>query len=748
LEAFPSNLPVQVTSFVGRQEELANLVKNLAAHRLVTLTGVGGVGKTRLSLQVAAEVLPRFEDGVWFCELAMASDETLMFQTVADTVGARQREGMSVADSVVEYLRDRSVLVVLDNCEHLLTEAAWLASAFLQRCPNVTVLATSREGLGVPGEHLVAVPSLGVPTRSADTFSAVVSDAMQLFADRAEAVRPGFTLSSANVGPVAEICRRLDGMPLAIELAAARVSAMTPTEIAARLDERFRLLTGGRRGRVERHQTLRATVEWSYSLLTAIEQRVFDRLGVFVGGFDVTAAEAIVADDEVAGWDVVDAVSGLVEKSMVTAEPTEDGVTRYRLLETLRAFARERLDDASETDAWRRRHGGYYAEFCERAGPELVGSDRLAWVQRVEVELDNINAVLGWGLDAPDQADADIALRVVIALSNFGFGDYWRIGPWAEALLDRARTSTLPHRSVVVASAASSVANTQDDFDRGGQLAREALDMPGGADFAMTIALSYSVLGQVPYRRGRPQDALGILAEGHDALDAVHARPLLHGPLHGVSSLFHVVLGDLDAARSEAEAYLAIARATGDPNELVSALAFAGRAWFSADPTAALAAFEESIAVSPNRYMGAAITLALDGAAQLRAGLGDRPTALAHLRTSITFSHDVGGRVSLGISVERAIVTLARTGDDELAAICAGIIEKQTITAFRTLPQADRAADRVADRMDPHAYQAAFDRGASLGFREVAPTLLAELDRLLTEPTEPAERSVVGEHDG
>ena len=339
LDAFArNNLPRQATTFVGREAEIASLSELVCRSSLVTLTGVGGVGKTRLALQVAAELLPRFPDGVWFCELATASDEVLMFHAVADAVGARQREGMSMADSVVEYLRDREVLIVLDNCEHLLADAAWLASKLLQRCRGVRVLATSREGLGVAGEQLVALSSLSVPDASADADAITASEAIQLFVDRAVAARAGFTLGPANLASAAEICRRLDGMPLAIELAAARVTAMSPAEIATKLDDRFRLLTGGTRSRVQRHQTLRATVEWSYSLLDAKERSVFDRLGVFVGSFDAAAAETVVTDAETEGWDALQCLLSLVEKSMLLAEVTDEGTTRYRLLETLRGI--------------------------------------------------------------------------------------------------------------------------------------------------------------------------------------------------------------------------------------------------------------------------------------------------------------------------------------------------------------------------------------------------------------------------
>ena len=599
MDAFPrNNLPRQVTTFVGREAEIASLSELVCRLSLVTLTGAGGVGKTRLALQVAAELLPRFPDGVWFCELATASDGVLMFHAVADAVGARRRDGMSMADSIVEYLRDREVLVVLDNCEHLLADAAWLASNLLQRCPKVRVLATSRENLGVAGEQLVALSSLSVPDVSADADAITASEAIQLFVDRAVAVRAGFTLGPANLVSAAEICRRLDGLPLAIELAAARVTAMSPAEIATRLDDRFRLLTGGTRSRVERHQTLRAAVEWSYSLLDATERSVFDRLGVFVGSFDVAAAETVVTDAEIEGWDVLQCLGRLVEKSMVLAEDADEATTRYRLLETFRTFAREHLDAAGETEHWRRRYAQHYAEFCERAGPELGSADELVWERRVEAELDNIRAVLRWGSDATAQADADLALRIVIALTTLeGFTTTWSPASWADALTPRARSSSIAGRSGVIVAAAYSHM-LQDDLEDAERLAREALENPPGPGASRFIATSYQVLSSVGYRQRGPAEALELVAEGHRALDAADAPSTDHGPLYDNESQFCLSVGDLDGAQRIAGAYVKMARATGKPSRISIALSTEGRAWFSEDPDRALAAFDESIALA------------------------------------------------------------------------------------------------------------------------------------------------------
>ena len=583
------NLPRQVTTFVGREAEIASLSELVGGSSLVTLTGVGGVGKTRLAMQVAAELLPQFADGAWLCELAAAADGVLMAHTVADAIGARQRDGRSMADSVVEFLRDRELLLVFDNCEHLLGDAAELTSAILRQCPRVRVLATSREALDVMGEQVVRLGSLPIPPVVAELSVVTSSEAVRLFVDRATSARSGFTLGGANLDAVAEICRRLDGIPLAIELAAARVAAMTPADISAHLDERFRLLTGGRRSRVERHQTLRATLEWSYGLLDATERVVFDRLGVFVGSFDADAAEAVVGDDELEHWDVLDALTGLVRKSMIVADAADDGTTRYGMLETLRAFAREKLDLAGETDRWRRRHARYYAEFCERACPHLLGPDELVWVQRVDVEIDNVWAALRWGLDvAVEQEDADLALRVIIGLTippglGLGRAARWGLQVWAEDFLAAARSSTLPQRAQAIALVAGLGIDGLSDLDEPEALAWEAL-RNRASDAPQSISLSYYTLASERYREGRPRDALEILAEGHRVLDAAGAAGASHGALHGLSSVIHAATGDFDSASREADTYIDIARATGSGLMLQAALAYAGRAWLSADP--------------------------------------------------------------------------------------------------------------------------------------------------------------------
>ena len=465
LDLFRSNLVSNLSSFVGRQAELAGVLSALGEHRLVTLTGVGGVGKSRLAAQAAAELVTEFGDGVWLCELAAAGDPEELVQVMVAAVGARPQAEMSLESSVVEFLRPRSVLLVLDNCEHLLGPAGRLAEQVLAGCPGVRILATSREGLGVAGERMIAVGSLQLPQTS-DVLAVLGSDAGILFADRGASARPGFTIGETNVAAVAEICARLDGIPLAIELAAARLSAMSPAEIADHLDERFRLLTGSRRLAVDRHQTLRSTLDWSYALLGDTQRTVFDRLGVFVGTFDASASVAVAEDDAIGTWDILDALGDLVSKSLVVATEAPEGTTRYQFLETLRQYARGHLEEAGLTETLRRCHADYYARWSEAAGPALLGPDELRWTAALRAELDNLRAAIAWSLDRDDPDDRELALRIVAALSvqavtrrDAG------IASWATRALPYAEAAR-PELRVRVLGAAASDAALRLDYQR------------------------------------------------------------------------------------------------------------------------------------------------------------------------------------------------------------------------------------------------------------------------------------------
>ncbi len=392
LDAYPNNLPIQATSFVGREREIAEASRMLSAARLLTLTGSGGTGKTRLALQLAADVLPSFPDGVWLAELAPLASPDLVLQTVAAAYGLREIPGIPLLDLVTDYMRSKRLLLVLDNCEHLIEACAQLADHFLRTCPDVKLIASSREALGIAGEVSYRVPSLSLPDLADPTQASLAKcEAVQLFLERAAAVNPRFALTESNAPAIAQICRRLDGIPLALELAAARTRAFSGEQIASRLDDRFRLLTGGSRTALPRQQTLRALIDWSYDLLSEPERVLLLHLSVFVGGWTLEAAEAVCPD-----LDVLDLLAQLVNKSLVIADE-QGGQVRYRLLETVRQYARDRLFESGEMTAVRDRHLDYFLRLAEEAEPGLRGGAAFDWIERLEPDDDNFRAATEWG---------------------------------------------------------------------------------------------------------------------------------------------------------------------------------------------------------------------------------------------------------------------------------------------------------------------------------------------------------------
>jgi len=412
-----TNLQFQLTTFVGRERELCDVVNMLDSARLLTLVGPGGIGKTRLSVRVAEAKLERFEDGVWLVELASTADPALVPLAMASTLGVRQRSAQSLSDALVSELRLKHALLVLDNCEHVVDAAASLADRLLRACPRLQILATSRQSLGVAGEAIWRVPSLPLPEAAATmgTDEIAASDAVRLFVDRARAAMPAFQLDDRNAASVAEICRRLDGIPLAIELAAARVGVLGLEQILQRLDDRLRLLTGGSRTAASRQQTLRATLDWSCDLLSQAERLVLDRLSVFAGGWTLEAAETVAAGSGVESADVLGVLSQLVDKSLVDAD-TQREEARFRLLETIRQYAHERLVGSGHVEATQARHAEFFLEFAEIAVPHFGGPGEAQWFDRLEADHDNLRAALRWLLDG---RHIDASQRVGSALGWF-----------------------------------------------------------------------------------------------------------------------------------------------------------------------------------------------------------------------------------------------------------------------------------------------------------------------------------------
>ena len=727
LDAHPGNLPVQLTSFVGRDDDVHRIVAMVGEAPLVTLIGAGGVGKTRLALQVAAEVIARFADGAWFCELAPADDDESMAQVVAATLGCVQRPGLSMVASIVEYLKVRELLVVLDNCEHLLDEAGALAAAVLAACPRVRVLATSREAFEVDGERVVRVRSLHAPDPSATRAELLESAAVRLFEDRAADAGATGGWNEAQWSAVGEICRRVDGIPLAIELAAARVASMSPTDIAAHLDERFRLLTGKRRGRVERHQTLRATVEWSYQLLDADDRTVFDRLGIFAGTFDAPAASAVAGDDDLDTWRITESISSLVAKSMLIAEDGPDDTTRYAMLETLRQFARERLEETGDADRWRRHHAEHYATFAEIAGPGYKSPDELLWLARLRAELDNLRAAIGWALDRDDHADCDLALQIIVPLAYYSRLHTGTTG--LDALAAQATTAaehSLPELRSTVLALASYYEMNQGRPEHARALAQDAL-RDGVIATSPDAFMPHEALSYVEFLTGHYRRALEILAEAREALDAINS-PFGEAHLLISAAAFEALAGEIDQARADAERAVELARRLKNPSLLT--LALNSLAWVLQrdDPEAALRALEHSL---EGQVAGSTqSSLALAGG--LRARLGDPVGALPLLREALIAARDEGARPSVGAALDWSLSPLVKLGHPEPAATFVGALTGGPLSEVSGFPEVDAARARVLERIraalgddttDAHVAQ-----GAAMTYDEIIEYALHHLD--------------------
>jgi len=473
--AVPNNLPLQLTTLVGRSREKSEVARLLASSRLLTLMGAGGAGKTRLALAVASEVLAQFPDGVWFVELAPLADPALVTRAAAAVLGVADQGERALLPVMIDSLRTRRLLLILDNCEHLIAAASQFAEALLRSCPDVRLLATSREALGIPGETAWRVPSLSLP--DAQDGPAVDDlrryESILLFEARAQSSRQGFAVTLENAAAVAQICRRLDGIPLAIELAAARVNVLTPEQLAAKLDDRFRLLTGGSRSALPRQQTLRAAMDWSYDLLSEPERILLRRLSVFAGGWTLEAAEAVCSTDLIQPADVLDLLGRLVDKSLVLAD-AQGGEARYRLLETVRQYARDRLVESGDAAEARRRHRDWYLALVER-GVNQERADRgylgiaVEWLDRLEREHDNLRAALEWSAGEPDGAGTEIRLAGPL-WRLWHFRGYFAEGRrWLEHALSRSGDLPVSARWTAM-HGASLLAWRQSDYARAKEL--------------------------------------------------------------------------------------------------------------------------------------------------------------------------------------------------------------------------------------------------------------------------------------
>jgi predicted ATPase/class 3 adenylate cyclase len=629
LDALANNLPIQTTRFIGRQREVAAVRELVTFQRLLTLSGTGGAGKTRLALQVAADLVDTFKDGVWLVEMGPVADPALVPQAVATVLSVREEPGRSPLSTLVEFARSRHMLLLLDSCEHVVQACAELANRLLRAAPDLHLLVTSREVLGIDGETTWRVPSLSLPppppppppTEGLDQYEAV-----GLFLERATAASTNFRLTAQSAPAVLEICARLDGIPLAIELAAARVRMLSVEQIASRLDDRFRLLTGGSRANMPRQRTLRALVDWSYGLLQEPEKVLFRRLSVFAGGWTLEAAETICSGDGLEPYDVVDLLMQLVDKSLVIADE-QSGQERYRMLETIREYARERLAEAGEIDAVHGRHYDWFTGLAERSTPEGYDSQVLASVGK---EYDNLRAALRWAIDS---ADSNRALRLAGGLWSFWSvrGFYTEGRAWLSEVLALADSGSV-HSAVRARAlqAAGHLANCQGDYPAAAALLEESRAISQELGDQTALAASLHLLGNMLGGRGELERAVGLFSE---------ARQLNRSSGNRAAEILNMLqlaelafqAGDLAQSRALGEELLTASRGRGQQWGVARSLYVLGRvAAAEGDFSMAASLIQQGLGIQ--RELGDQQGQVRSLAALARVALGQGDQALARQR--------------------------------------------------------------------------------------------------------------------
>ena len=681
LDAIPNNLPVQLTHFIGRERPLAELTVLLERSRLVTLTGSGGAGKTRLGLQLGGELLERFAHGVWLVELAPISDEREIAQAVATALGVAVPPGRPVLEVLAARLCGEERLVIVDNCEHVVDAAADVVRTLLEASPRSRVIATTREPLRIPGEATYRVPSLAMadPDDEPSFAELARTEAVKLFVDRAMQVASTFTLHEGNAAVVADICRRLDGIPLAIELAAARASSLTPEQIADRLGDRFRLLTRGARVALPRQQTLRALIDWSHDLLDERERVLLRRLAVFAGGFTLEAAEAVCVGGELDAYDVVDVLTDLVEKSLVVHEPDRG---RYRLLETIRAYSLERLHDAGEEPAVRDRHLEHFLALAERAPETAHAGDAGAWLA-FDAELENLIAVHGWCDRAPRQVEA--GLRLVVALAGY--------------LRQRGR------------------------LEQGHRLIREALARPGTEPRTLLRCKALYELVRFDFSMGRYAEAEAAARESLAIARELGADDSAAVVLRYLAGL-EATHGNFALSRAHSAEAVAIARRLGDPETLGMTLTTAAELLrYRREYDAAKPLYEEVIECWRRVDDRANTSIALLNLAMNHVGRGELEHAIQPTREALALTIEFDLRMSGQVALDVCAGLAAVRGEPINTARFYGASEEERGRSDFHRDPPDEAylrpfVDRAHAALGEAAFATAENAGRELGFDE------------------------------
>ena len=572
LDAYRNNLPLQLTPLIGREKEVAEVCERLSRPevRLLTLTGVGGTGKTRLGLQAAAELTEEFEDGVFFVSLAAISDPELVVGAVAGTLGVKEAGGQPLLESLEGYLGEKHILLLVDNFEQVL-EAATMVSELISACHKLKVLATSRTPLRLYGEHEYAVPPLGLPDpqRPPSVETLTHYEAVRLFLERSQASRADFSVTSDNAPAVAEICVRLDGLPLAIELAAARIKVLPPKKLLDRLSDRLKLLTGGARDLPDRQRTLRSTIEWSYGLLDEGEKTLFARLSVFAGGRTLEAIEAVCDAEGDLPVDVLDGVESLVDKSLLRQDEGVGGEPRFAMLETIHEFAREKLQESGEAEKIKRLHAGFYFAIAEEAEPELRGIRQQEWMERLEAEHDNLRTALRWSLGG---RDAELGLRLAGALSYFWYarGHFREARGWLEEALAKTGETLTDARARALRELGT-LAVDQADYELAEATCGEALALYRRLGDKKGVSLSCVDLGWSATFQGHDERATALFEEG---LVAARESKDVWSISYALNALSVMAgnRGNFERAEALWEEGLALARKLGDRRRVTAIL--------------------------------------------------------------------------------------------------------------------------------------------------------------------------------